>query len=851
MEFIFAGGAMEVGGSCIYVNTGNCRLLLDAGIRQGGSKDPLPDFRSIQTSGGIDAMIISHAHMDHIGSLPIISKAYPMAPIYMTKMTAELSRVLLYDSLKIMDRREDEIPVYSELDVKDMLGRVRILRYLTPMELLQDLTVTMYPAGHIAGASCVYITSSEGSLFYSGDISNFTQRTIEGARIPKLRPDIAILESTYGNRLHSNRQAEEQRLVALVSEYVRKKAHILIPAFALGRAQEVLLILRSAMQNGEIPEAPVYVDGMVRDINRVYTLNPTFLKNSLAKRILKGQEPFYTEQIQEVKPKDVREDLFSKNAPSIFVSSSGMLTGGPSLFYAKKILPMEDSCIIITGYQDEEAPGRMLLNLLEHQEEEQRVTLDGTTLPVNCHIEQVGLSAHGDQSELSGIIERISARKIILVHGDQDAIHTLGENLTSDFRRQIYQPVAGDRLEIEIRKKRKQLNLTLAYSMQKFSQDSTPLPEGNSIKEFWEYWSGHYENKALTQEQAAFIWSGKNQWEDGWLQSFQESLIESPYFSRDSKRLFLIRPNTEQEVLEQQKKSEITPQEIEAWMKAHVQGYEIRKMGFYPAEKKVILSFDFPDVIERNVIAGYSKELETALGWRIAVNPSMNHQKAAGLLQVLFEKPMQKISYFEAKKEYHITGDVIDTDSKKAAEDFYSKTGWALYVNGSTVAAGKPSANEPAKTDSRIQNGWFLPDSSAEAIEQNLAFSCMEQSFDGADMPEEHAPYKTGIKSDADGKYMELAFLSPQLGSQHGELLQSIANQIGWRLHIADSVNQNTLIAIAVELCKKYQISISKNPSYLPQSRTVRLKCPDITALPEEMCKEFQYRTGCGISCTE
>ena len=140
MEFIFAGGAMEVGGSCIYVNTGNCRLLLDAGIRQGGSKDPLPDFRSIQTSGGIDAMIISHAHMDHIGSLPIISKAYPMAPIYMTKMTAELSRVLLYDSLKIMDRREDEIPVYSELDVKDMLGRVRILRYLTPMELLQDLT---------------------------------------------------------------------------------------------------------------------------------------------------------------------------------------------------------------------------------------------------------------------------------------------------------------------------------------------------------------------------------------------------------------------------------------------------------------------------------------------------------------------------------------------------------------------------------------------------------------------------------------------------------------------------------------------------------------------------------------
>ena len=852
MEFIFAGGAMEVGGSCIYVNTADYHLLLDAGIRQGGNKDPLPDFRSIQTAGGIDAIIISHAHMDHIGSLPIISKAYPLAPIYMTKMTAELSRVLLYDSLKIMDRREDEIPVYSELDVKNMLDRIHILRYLTPMEILKDLTVTMHPAGHIAGASCVYIVSSEGSLFYSGDISNFAQRTIEGARIPKLRPDVAILESTYGNRLHSNRQAEEQRLIDLVSEYVQKKAHILIPAFALGRAQEVLLILRSAMQNGDIPPTPVYVDGMVRDINRVYTLNPTFLRNSLAKRILKGQEPFYTEQIREVKLKDVREDLFSQNAPSIFVSSSGMLTGGPSLFYAKKILPMEDSCIIITGYQDEEAPGRMLLNLLEQKEGEQRVTLDGTTLPVRCRIEQVGLSAHGDQSELSGIIERISARKVILVHGDQEAVHTLGENLASDFRRQIYQPAVGDRLEIEIRNKRKQLDFTLPFSMQKFSTESTPLPEEQDIKTFWEYWSEHYENKALTQEQAAFVWSGKKQWEDSWLQGFQENLIESPYFSRDTKRLFLIRPNTQQEMLEQQKKNEVTPQEIETWIKSHVQNYEIRKMGFYPSEKKVVLSFDFPDVIDRDVIAGYSLNLETDLGWHIMVNPSMNHQKASGLLRSLFEKPIQKISYFEAKREYHITVDDIDIDSKKAAEDFYLKTGWRLSVNGSSASgiSGNACADVPGKAGGGMKEGWFLPDVSVEALEQNLAFSCLDQSFSGTDIPEGHAPYKTGIKSDADGKYMELAFLSPELGSRYGTVLQSIADQIGWRLHIAESVNQNALTAIAMELCKKYQITISKNPSYLPQSRAVRLKCADPSELPEEMCQEFQYRTGCEISCT-
>ena len=131
MEFIFLGGAMEIGASCIYVKAGGKRLLLDSGIRQSGTKDPLPDFRTIQEQGGLDAIIVSHAHMDHIGTLPVISKAYPNARIYMTVMTAELTRVLLYDSLKIMAYREDEIPHYTEQDVLDMLGRVTPMRYGT------------------------------------------------------------------------------------------------------------------------------------------------------------------------------------------------------------------------------------------------------------------------------------------------------------------------------------------------------------------------------------------------------------------------------------------------------------------------------------------------------------------------------------------------------------------------------------------------------------------------------------------------------------------------------------------------------------------------------------------------
>lgn len=248
----------------------------------------------------------------------------------MTAMTAELTRVLLYDSLKVMRYREDEIPHYSQKDVLAMLGRIHPIGYQTPFPLFDGFTLTFYPAGHIAGAACTYLVTEEGSLFYSGDFSAFSQRTIEGIRIPKLRPDVSIVETTYGNRLHSNRMAEERRLVELVRECAAQQKKILIPVFALGRAQEVMLILRAAIQNQDIPPVPVYVDGMVRDINSMYTRNPIYLKNALGRRILKGNEPFYTKEIQPVAPMQRRDELLSEEGTAILVSSSGMLTGGPS-----------------------------------------------------------------------------------------------------------------------------------------------------------------------------------------------------------------------------------------------------------------------------------------------------------------------------------------------------------------------------------------------------------------------------------------------------------------------------------------------------------------------------------------
>ena len=191
-------------------------------------------------------------------------------------------------------------PVYAAAHVEALFTRMRGCRFEETLEILPGVKLTMYPAGHIAGAACIFLESKEGSLFYTGDFSGFSQNTIEGIRIPKLRPDVIITEATYGDKLHANRQVEEKALVEVVRECIEKKGKMVIPAFALGRAQEVLLILRRAMNKGELPKVKIYVDGMVRDMNVVYSRHPWYLKNALAKRIEKGNDIFYSDEIVQI-----------------------------------------------------------------------------------------------------------------------------------------------------------------------------------------------------------------------------------------------------------------------------------------------------------------------------------------------------------------------------------------------------------------------------------------------------------------------------------------------------------------------------------------------------------------------
>ena len=715
MKVCFLGGAKEVGASCIFVELDGKKLLFDCGIRQGGAKDVLPDFRSIQELGGLDAIIISHAHMDHTGALPIISKEYPQARIYMNNMTKDLLKVLLYDSLKIMNNREAEIPLYAQNDVEAMFDRVFTLNYQHDFAMFEGMKLTFYAAGHIAGAGAAFIQSEKGSLFYSGDFSIFPQRSIDGAKIPRLRPDVAIMESTYGDKLHGNREVEEERLIDLVQKGIDEGAKMLIPSFALGRAQEVLLILKSAMNRGKLSKVKVYVDGMVKDINRVYKNNPLYLRSSLGKKILKGTEPFYDDYITMVTNNEEREKLLQSKEAAVIVASSGMMTGGPSQFYGERIATMENGYIIITGYQDEESPGRKLLNLLELPMEERRLEINSRSLPVKCNIERVGLSAHGDKSEIKAIVELLSPKNVFYVHGEEGVIEGIASETVGNIRGRVYAPKVGDRLDVWIGNPRKQINRQLTFMLNATGELDEKLIEG-----LWLFIRENYGDRLFTLEELLYICRGRDSIVEDDMEEFKKLILNTPYFENDLRRFFMFRVSGEQTVQENLKPKELKQNEIKDLAEEYFKDYGVKKVSIIEASRAVVLNFDFPKALNQDIY----KVMETFkenTNWEVDINPQSNLNAADILIRGLLPfGSINKISYMLNENKVVISINEVESDLDIVKEEYENSTGFKLsFIENkkkSTVSA------------SNVNNTKFEC-GNVEKMEQNAAIGYIDHCF--------------------------------------------------------------------------------------------------------------------------
>ena len=447
MKLHFFGGANEVGASATEIKIDGYRILVDAGIRMGPGQDSrLPDFLDFDKVGMPHAVLLTHAHTDHIGALPVPalrSLWHDGVKVYWTSSTKAITRVMLKDNVKIMENEEQEkgkSPLYTRDDFEFFLNCMdREVPWLEPVPICEGVTATWIPAGHILGAAMIYIQGKSESILMTGDVSATDQLTIPGMVVPEwVKPDVMVIEATYGNRQHERtRQQEARRLVEDVAQTIEKGGKVLIPAFAVGRAQEVILILKRAMERGEIRPFPVYVDGMVRDINRIYS-DPDFadeLSPSLQRRAKRRENLFYPDiiEIEEVRSQKPAEILAGK--PCCIVASSGMLVGGKSSEYAKYLAGDPKNLIAITGYQAEGSPGRDLWDWVEAGRHPDWIwhLKDQGTVRVECQVKKYSLSAHADSEELLALVEKVQPRKLFLVHGDAEARGELFKSVRKAF----------------------------------------------------------------------------------------------------------------------------------------------------------------------------------------------------------------------------------------------------------------------------------------------------------------------------------------------------------------------------------------------------------------------------------
>lgn len=440
------GGFGEVGRSALLIETRESSVLVDCGIKPGATSPreiyPYLDSKELDLCE-LDAVIVTHAHLDHCGFVPYLFKYGYDGPVYCTEPTRDLMLLLQKDLIEVASR-EGMHPPYEMRDIKTELLHTISLPYGRVTNISPDVRITLRQAGHVLGSAMVHLHVGEGAhnLVVTGDFKYGRTRLLDSAATAFPRVETLIMESTYGGPrdIMPPRAEAEKQFVNIINETLAKGGIVLIPVLAVGRAQEVMLILDYYIRNGRIPETPIYLDGMISEATRVHYIYENYLSRSLKEEIRSaGYNPFSLTNNESpfitVKGRDERFEIVEEG-PSIILATSGMLSGGPVLEYLKLLAEDEKNTLIFVSYQIEGTLGRKIQGGLRKI---QLTNENGKTISIDIRMRietNHGFSGHSDRRQLTAYVRRMNPPPdyVIIGHGEPTKAQSLASAISHQLR---------------------------------------------------------------------------------------------------------------------------------------------------------------------------------------------------------------------------------------------------------------------------------------------------------------------------------------------------------------------------------------------------------------------------------
>ncbi len=429
------GGFRQVGRSAALLSTRESRVLIDCGVlisEDNGS--PYLNAPEITPLGSLDAVVITHAHLDHSGLVPALYKYGYEGPVYTTAPTRDLMSLLQLDFIKVA-MGEARKSAYDSSNVRKVVASTIPLKYGETTDIAPDVRLTFQNAGHILGSSLAHFHIGDGlyNVAMSGDIK-FEKTWLFNPAVNKFpRVETLVLESTYGgyHDVQPSRHDAAMQLKDVAKRVLSRGGKVLVPVFAVGRSQEVMLVLEEAMRNRQIPDVPIYLDGMIWEATAIHTAYPEYLNSQLRTQIFQtGENPFLSPSFKRVETQDMRANICDDVEPCIVLATSGMMSGGPVLEYFKAWADNLLHALLFVGFQSEGSLGRRI------QREAREITLmdrgNPLTLPIKMDLETIdGFSGHSDRLQLLNFVGTMEPRpeRVIVNHGEEFKCSDLASGL--------------------------------------------------------------------------------------------------------------------------------------------------------------------------------------------------------------------------------------------------------------------------------------------------------------------------------------------------------------------------------------------------------------------------------------